>query len=289
MSPEMAARHGILYDFGNLKNGAGITGKQPLFFDFSPVPFSTYKKAFEKIIIHLQRGDTYLLNLTFPTPLRTNLTLEDLFSAGRAPYRLYVPGHFAIFSPELFIRIEGKKILSCPMKGTIDASVPDAAQRLLADEKEFFEHNTIVDLIRNDLSMVSNNVEVSRFRYIDRIRTHRGDLLQMSSEISGDLPENYPDRLGDIIFTLLPAGSVTGAPKEKTVDIIRSVESYERGFYTGIFGYFDGVSLISAVSIRYVEQTAGVLVFKSGGGITAMSDAESEYQEMIRKIYVPVI
>jgi para-aminobenzoate synthetase component 1 len=92
-----------------------------------------------------------------------------------------------------------------------------------------------------------------------------------------------------VLFTLLPAGSVTGAPKEKTVEIIRAVESYDRGFYTGIFGFFDGQSLTSAVSIRYIEQTTDGLVFKSGGGITALSDAESEYQEMIKKIYVPVV
>jgi para-aminobenzoate synthetase component 1 len=130
---------------------------------------------------------------------------------------------------------------------------------------------------------------VTRFRYIDRIHTNRGDLLQMSSEIGGNLPEGYRSRLGDIIFTLLPAGSVTGAPKEKTVEIIRAAESYDRGFYTGIFGFFDGQALTSAVSIRFIEQTGDGLVFKSGGGITALSDAESEYHEMLRKIYVPVV
>jgi para-aminobenzoate synthetase component 1 len=137
--------------------------------------------------------------------------------------------------------------------------------------------------------MVSTNVAVTRFRYLDRIHTNRGDLLQMSSEISGDLPADYLSRLGDILFTLLPAGSVTGAPKKKTVQIIRKVEVYERGFYTGIFGYFDGKDLESAVSIRFIEETADGLVFKSGGGITALSDIRSEYEEMIKKIYVPVI
>ena len=175
------------------------------------------------------------------------------------------------------------------MKGTIDAAIPDAEHQLLANEKEFFEHNTIVDLIRNDLSMVSTNVKVTRFRYIDRVRTNRGDLLQLSSEISGELPDGYLDHLGDILFTLLPAGSVTGAPKEKTVGIIRETELYDRGFYTGIFGFFDGHSLTSAVSIRFIEQTPGGLVFKSGGWITALSDAVSEYQEMLKKIYVPVV
>ena len=287
--PEEAEKHGILYDFGNIKNTTGPEEKRPVHFDFSAVPFELYKEAFEKVVFHLKIGDTYLLNLTFPSPLDTNCSLQEIFAIAVAKYKLYVPGHFIVFSPELFIRISEKKIYSCPMKGTIGAEVPDAGHQLLTDKKECFEHNTIVDLIRNDLSMVSTNVQVTRTRYLDRIHTDRGDLLQMSSEIGGDLPAGYSERLGEILFTLLPAGSVTGAPKEKTVEIIRKTETYLRGFYTGIFGYFDGHSLISAVSIRYIEQTGQGLVFKSGGGITALSDAESEYREMVKKIYVPVI
>ena len=288
LTPEEAARHGIRYDFNNSPPADGTSPERHFRFDFSAPAAGLYRKAFEKVGYHLKRGDTYLLNLTFQTELDTDLTLGELFHAGRARFKLYVPGHFALFSPEPFIRIEGSEIVSSPMKGTIDAAVPGAEQKLLADEKEFYEHNTIVDLIRNDLSMVSTNVRVKRFRYIDRIHTNRGDLLQMSSEICGELPEGYLQRLGELIFTLLPAGSVTGAPKEKTVEIICETESYDRGFYTGIFGFFDGNSLISAVSIRYIEQTGRGLVFKSGGGITALSDAESEYDEMLKKIYVPL-
>lgn len=288
-SPGEAARHGILYDFNNTPPADGTSPERNFRFDFSAPPADLYGKAFEKVAYHIKRGDTYLLNLTFQTKLDTDLTLGELFQAGRARFKLYVPGHFVLFSPEPFIRINGSEIVSSPMKGTIDAAVPCAEQKLLADEKEFYEHNTIVDLIRNDLSMVSTNVRVKRFRYIDRIRTNRGDLLQMSSEISGELPEGYLQRLGELIFTLLPAGSVTGAPKEKTVEIIREAESYDRGFYTGIFGFFDGQSLVSAVSIRYIEQTNLGLVFKSGGGITALSDAGSEYGEMLKKIYVPLV
>ena len=145
-----------------------------------------------------------------------------------------------------------------------------------------------MDLIRNDLSRVSTGVRVTRFRYIDRIQTNRGDLLQMSSEITGELQAGYRQRLGEILFSLLPAGSVTGAPKEKTVEIIRATESYSRGFYTGIFGYFDGHSLTSAVSIRFIEKTDSGLVYKSGGGITALSNLQDEYDEMVKKVYVPV-
>jgi para-aminobenzoate synthetase component I len=289
LSLQEADIKGIKYNLNGRENTGKTDLKIPLKFDPFPIDFETYKTAFEKIVFHLKRGDTYLLNLTFPTPLESSLCLPDIYDISHAPYKIFVPGHFVIFSPEQFVQVKDSRISCCPMKGTIDAAVPNAREHLLADQKELFEHNTIVDLIRNDLSMVSTNVAVTRFRYIDRIHTNRGDLLQMSSEISGNLPEGYRERLGEIIFTLLPAGSVTGAPKEKTVEIIRAAESYDRGFYTGIFGVFDGQSLTSAVSIRYIEQTAGGLIFKSGGGITALSDAESEYHEMLRKIYVPVI
>ncbi len=288
-SPEEADNKGFQYDFKGLKNAQKTDENDPFEFELKPVGFETYKKAFKKVEFHLNRGDTYLLNLTFPTSLHSNLSLSEVFNISRAPFKLLVPDHFVVFSPEAFIRIKNCRIYSSPMKGTIDADIPDAEHQLLSDQKEFFEHNTIVDLIRNDLSMVATNVHVSRFRYIDRIHTNRGAILQMSSEIGGDLPSDYRQRMGEILFTLLPAGSVTGAPKEKTVEIIREVENYDRGFYTGIFGYFDGQSLTSAVSIRFIEQTDAGLVFKSGGGITALSDIQSEYEEMLKKVYIPVV
>mgnify|MGYP000682968536 FL=1 len=81
---------------------------------------------------------------------------------------------------------------------------------------------------------------------------------------------------GEILFSLLPAGSITGAPKKKTLEIIAEAETYERGFYTGVMGYFDGSSLDSAVMIRFVEQEGDRMYFKSGGGITCRSEVESE-------------
>ncbi|MCX6269084.1 MAG: aminodeoxychorismate synthase component I [Bacteroidetes bacterium] len=289
LSPEDAENIGFKYDIGEHKNTVESDINIQLKFDLFPVSTETYKKSFEKALFHLKRGDTYLLNLTFPTTIQSNYSLAGIFNVSDAPFKLFIPGRFAIFSPEIFVKISGSRISCCPMKGTIDADIPDARRILLADEKEVFEHNTIVDLIRNDLSMVSTDVRVTRFRYLDRIHTNRGDLLQMSSEICGELPQGYRHHLGEILFALLPAGSVTGAPKEKTVEIIRATESYERGFYTGIFGYFNGESLTSAVSIRFIEETTGGLVFKSGGGITALSDMKSEYAEMLKKVYVPVV
>jgi len=197
---------------------------------------------------------------------------------------------FTVFSPESFVRIDQSGIISSyPMKGTIDASLPGAAVSLLSDPKELAEHNTIVDLIRNDLSMVATEVRVTRFRYLEEIQTNQKHLLQASSEITGILSADWPAHLGDIIRTLLPAGSISGAPKKKTLEIIREAEAGSRGFYTGVFGIFDGQKLDSAVMIRYIEQQQGRYYFRSGGGITVNSSAISEYHELIDKVYVPII
>jgi para-aminobenzoate synthetase component 1 len=253
-----------------------------------PIQFQEYQKAFGMVQKHIHNGDTYLLNLTMPTRVETNLTTEEIFHLSDAPYKIWLKNQFVCFSPEIFVRIKDGIISSYPMKGTIDANIENAEQQLLDDEKEVAEHHTIVDLIRNDLSMVASDVKVERFRYIDRICTNQGDLLQISSQISGKLPENYQQSIGSILAKMLPAGSICGAPKSKTVEIIREAEPYKRGYYTGIFGVFDGKNLDSCVLIRYLEQDGDQLIFKSGGGITFLSDCKAEYNELIQKVYVPI-
>lgn len=110
----------------------------------------------------------------------------------------------------------------------------------------------------------------------------------MSSKVTARLPEDWCDHIGTLLGRMLPAGSVTGTPKRSTVEIIAQTESYDRGFYTGVFGVFDGESLRSGVMIRFVEQEQEQLYYKSGGGITIDSDARSEYEELIDKIYLPL-
>lgn len=158
----------------------------------------------------------------------------------------------------------------------------------MADAKEEAEHNTIVDLIRNDISVVASEVVVTKFRYPDYLRTNNKNLIQISSEIRGKLPQNWHNSVGNILDSLLPAGSVSGAPKIKTLEVIRDAEAAPRGYYTGVAGIFDGENLNSCVLIRFIEQRSDGLYFRSGGGITAMSDLDSEYKELIDKIYVPI-
>ena len=254
-----------------------------------PVTQEAYADSFHKVVGHIRAGNSYLVNLTCATPVRTDLSLKEIFSRSEARYKLWMKDRFVVFSPEIFVKIQDGHIYSYPMKGTIDATLPDARRRILDDPKETAEHATIVDLIRNDLSMVATEVTVTRYRYIDELPTHKGALLQVSSEIRGRLAGNWQAEAGELLFRLLPAGSITGAPKKKTMEIIAEAETYERGFYTGVMGYFDGDSLNSAVMIRFLEQQAdGSLVFKSGGGITSRSDLTSEYNEMKQKVYVPI-
>jgi para-aminobenzoate synthetase component I len=252
-----------------------------------PESYADYLWKFNKVMHHIQSGNTYLLNLTCQTRIHTNLSMKDIFLYGRAKYKLWYNDLFTFFSPEPFVQIKGNTIYSYPMKGTIDATVENAESIILNDPKELAEHYTIVDLIRNDLSMIATDVKVEKFRYVEELYTNQKNLLQVSSIISGKLPEDYHLKLGDIIFTLLPAGSVTGAPKKKTVEIIEAVERYNRGFYTGIAGFYDGNSLDSCVIIRFIEDIYSDLYFKSGGGVTSFSDPQKEYEEMIQKIYVP--
>lgn len=247
-----------------------------------------YEAAFNTVMRHIQHGNSFLVNLTFPTAIETDLSLEEIFQFSRAKYRCWLRDRFVCFSPETFVQTRASRIYAYPMKGTIDASLPDAARTILADEKETAEHNTIVDLIRNDLSMVASGVRVDRYRFIDRLATRAKPLLQVSSQISGQLPEDYRAGIGDILLALLPAGSVSGAPKTETLRIIRDAEPDDRGYYTGVLAYFDGEELDSGVMIRYVEQRDGRLYYRSGGGITFLSNVDAEYRELVDKVYLPL-
>lgn len=257
-------------------------------FDKFPIDFSDYQSKFKLVHDNLLFGNSYLTNLTYPTKINTNLSLDEIYHFSEAKYKLKYKENFVCFSPERFVKIENHHIFSNPMKGTIDASIPNAKQIILDDEKEAAEHATIVDLIRNDLSLVADNVEVTKYRYIDELKTNDKTLLQVSSEIRGDLKVDFHENIGTIFDKLLPAGSICGAPKKKTIDIILEAEDYDRKFYTGVFGVFDGENLDSAVMIRFIENDKNELFFKSGGGITAKSNAKAEYEELIQKVYVPI-
>jgi para-aminobenzoate synthetase component 1 len=252
---------------------------------YIPISYKEYRDKFNIVQEHIKSGNTYLLNLTQPTPIESTHSLKEIYTMSHAPYKLRVKDQFVCFSPEPFIIIKENTIHTYPMKGTIDALLPNAVETILNDPKEFAEHTMIVDLLRNDLGIVAKNIKVEEFRTISTIQAGDKILHQVSSHISGRLDHNK--NIGTLLKSLLPAGSISGTPKRKTVEIIKEVEGEDRGYFTGIFGHYDGENLYSAVAIRFIEKINGKLYYKSGGGITAESECEKEYQEMIDKIYIP--
>ena len=256
-----------------------------------PLSFKEYKKKFDILQNEIKEGNSYLLNLTAKTKIKTALSLEDIYKNTQARFKLRFQNqneNFVCFSPERFVEIKKNKISTYPMKGTIDSSIINAQARILGDIKEMAEHTMVVDLLRNDLGIVGSKVRVDKFRYVEKINAGNKKLFQVSSKISANLQNNWHENIGDILTSLLPAGSITGTPKKKTIEILNKVEDYDRGFYTGIFGFFDGENLDSSVMIRFIEiDKKGELFYKSGGGITCDSNVELEYQELLDKIYLP--
>ena len=207
----------ILVDFPNFKN------VQPFTFETKEVTWKSfpqskedYQKGFEIVQNHLKLGDSYLINYTCETPIETNLSLEEIFYRSVAKYKVLLPENFTFFSPETFVEIKNQEIFTHPMKGTIEASVPNAIDELKNSVKEKAEHYTVVDLLRNDLSMVADWVQLDEFQRIDFLKTRNKNLYAMSSEISGKVKPEFQNKTGSLMKTLLPAGSILGAPKPKT-------------------------------------------------------------------------
>lgn len=289
--PRPLEQTGVLWEMDGTGNAslAVMPERKGTVFQPQYISRKQYETSFDVIMRHLRRGDTFLANLTARTPVDTDYSFEEIFLRSRSRFRILLPGHFVCFSPEIFVNIcPDGRISSHPMKGTISALVEDAGRKILEDYKETAEHMTIVDFIRSDLSRISRNVHVRRLRYIDTIVSSKGPVLQVSSEICGQLPDGWRNSLGDLLTEILPAGSISGAPKYATVKAIEEAEQYDRDYYTGIFGYFDGSGLKTAVLIRYIGLASdGRTYFYSGGGITVNSRCEDEYKELCDKVYVP--
>ena len=277
----------IFYKLEKLRNYPLKKRSKAFTFSLSTISFLEYKKAFKQVLAEICSGNTYLLNLTFQTPIESSLTLQEIFTYARAKYKLYYKDEFICFSPEKFVDITNNTIASYPMKGTIDANEQNAKEKILANEKEMAEHVMIVDLMRNDLGIVGKDVKVEKFRFVEKIKAGDKELLQVSSKITAKLSQNWQDNIGTTLDKLTPAGSITGTPKKSTVDIIDNIENYKRGFYTGVFGVFDGKELHSSVMIRFIQKEDNQLFYKSGGGITLDSDVKLEYDELISKVYLP--
>ena len=279
-----------LFDFGLVSNAADAKtqNNEAVQWECTFPSVEAYRRSFETVEKYLQSDVIQLINLTCRVLIQTNLSLRDIYCRAEAKYKLWLKDTLVCFSPEIFVRIEGDEISSYPMKGTINADQPQAEEIIMNDVKEAEEHQAVVKLISDDLSRVADKVWVERYRYTDLLHTNRGRIIQTSSEVRGKLAADWAAYVGDILFSQLPAGSITGYPKAKTIDVIAEAEDYHRGFYTGVMGWCDGQRLDSSVLIRFIDQENGQLYFKAGGGVTARSQWEREYKEVQQKTYVPI-
>ena len=247
-----------------------------------------YIEAFAKIRAHLEQGDTYQVNYAYPMEAQfsgdAHAWFGELCAAQQGRYHAFLnTGRYEILSasPELFFRRENERVTVRPMKGTIVRGRyleedHQQARALAESEKDRAENVMIVDLLRNDLGRVarSGTVRTERLFDLERYPT----LWQMTSTISAETAAPLPEVLG----ALFPSGSVTGAPKGRTMEIIRDLEPYPRGAYCGAIGWWapEGTAEFN-VAIRTVtlDKERDVARCHVGGGITWDSGEAAEYEE----------
>ena len=246
----------------------------------------------DRIQEYIRDGDTYQINHTYRITGKTYGSPLALYSR----LRNRQPGRFGAYisqegsyllsqSPELFIAREGDTLKAMPMKGTASA-LSEVASALAEDPKNQAENVMIVDLLRNDLSRISlpGTVTVPNLFEVAR----HGDVLQMTSTVQG---QAKPDiSLLDILHAVFPCGSVTGAPKKRSMQIIQELEPDDRGYYCGALGWLDpSGDFAFSVPIRTVEITEDIQSHASsftlgiGAGITNDSDTKQEWQECVIK------
>jgi para-aminobenzoate synthetase / 4-amino-4-deoxychorismate lyase len=251
-----------------------------------------YCASILKIKEYIAAGDTYQVNFTDEVLLRTQIPAPIVFqSLSKHQSVAYgalmnVAGHNILsFSPELFFKIDGRKIVTRPMKGTMPRGLDSAEDaqadlRLQNDEKNRSEHVMIVDLLRNDLGRICTmgSVHAESLFSVEKYET----LLQMTSTVEGTLHPGIS--YYDIFRSMFPSGSVTGAPKIRTMQIIQELERNPRGVYTGAIGFIspNGSSVFN-VAIRTLVMKDGTVRMGVGGGIVADSDPADEYHECLLK------
>jgi len=205
-----------------------------------------------------------------------------------SPYMFYfsgTDGEFTGASPETLVRLEGGKVFTYPLAGTRRrGATPEEdlalEKELLADPKERAEHNMLVDLGRNDIGKISRigSVQVEKYMEIERY----SHVMHIGSTVCGELSEGR-DAL-DCVDAILPAGTLSGAPKLRACEIINELEDNKRGIYGGAIGYlsFTG-NLDTCIGIRLAFAKNGKVFIRSGAGIVADSVPEKEHQECLQK------
>jgi anthranilate synthase component 1 len=183
-------------------------------------------------------------------------------------------------SPETHVKVEGRRASLNPIAGTTERG-PGDAERLLASDKDRAEHVMLVDLGRNDLARVCvpGTVRVERFLEPERF----SHVTHLVSEVAGELRDGVTPF--DVLRATFPAGTVSGAPKVRAMQIISELEGYRRGSYAGVVGYHaPGLGLDTCIAIRTVRLSEGRAYLQAGGGIVADSDPGAEHQECLNKL-----
>ena len=241
---------------------------------------------------YIKEGDIFQVVLSNKIEAEIEGSILDAYrvlrSTNPSPYMFYFYSNdieISGASPETLVKLENNKLYTFPLAGTRKRGKDEEEdleleKELLADEKELAEHNMLVDLGRNDIGKISeiNSVKVDKYMSIEKF----SHVMHIGSTVSGTLRSDK-DAL-DAIDSILPAGTLSGAPKLRACEIINELEGNKRGIYGGAIGYIDFTgNLDMCISIRLAFAKNGKVFVRSGAGIVADSVPENEYEECINK------
>ena len=267
--------------------GGKLLGKVTPLFDKSH-----FCNMVERAKRHIYEGDIFQIVLSnrLSAPFEGSLlnTYRVLRTINPSPYMFYFSGtdvEVAGASPETLVKLENGILHTFPLAGTRPRGKTEAEdialeQELLADEKELAEHNMLVDLGRNDLGKISKfgTVEVEKLHSIERF----SHVMHIGSTVRGEIRDDK-DAL-DAIEAVLPAGTLSGAPKIRACQLIGELENNKRGIYGGAIGYIDFTgNMDTCIAIRIAYKKNGKVFVRSGAGIVADSDPEKEFEECLNK------
>ena len=254
------------------------------------ISFKEYDSALSKIKEYLRSGDTYQVNYTFKRKFKFSGDVKSLYcdlkKAQPTDYMAFIDTgkkQILSFSPELFFKVKKDTITVRPMKGTIKRALTTEGDKsnkakLLASEKDKAENLMIVDLLRNDIGKICDKVETKSLFDIEKYKT----VYQMTSTVEGKLKDKLS--LFDVFKAVYPCGSITGAPKVRTMEIIKGLEQEPRGVYTGAIGYFaPNGDICFNVAIRTIDISNQQGEIGVGGGIIIDSNSKLEFDEAILK------
>lgn len=276
----------ILYN-----NNISVYNFEPVGEEYSNISDAEHLAMIDKGIAHCKRGDVFqiVLSRCFSQKFKGDEfnVYRALRSINPSPYLFYFDfGAFRVFgsSPETHCKINKNKAYIDPIAGTYFRTGDDEKDRILSenllkDEKENAEHVMLVDLARNDLSRNCHNVQVDYYKNI-QFYSH---VIHLVSRVSGTVDKGTSSI--KLFADTFPAGTLSGAPKVRAMELIRDIEPVMRGVYGGCIGYigFDG-NINQAITIRTFMSKSNTLYYQAGGGIVAKSNPETEVQEVKRKL-----